>query len=180
MNFTPLKTAGKTLGTLAVVAVLITTVLVAIPGVIGADASYVVLSNSMEPALETGDVVIVQSVAPAAISHGDIITYQRPAGADNGLNQVSHRVINIEETNGEFTYQTKGDANDAPDPYQVHESDLTGRVWFTIPYIGYLIQFIGTTAGILTFVVLPGILLVVTELYSVYQDATTQPQDEPS
>ncbi|MGB9963319.1 signal peptidase I (plasmid) [Halobacterium sp. MBLA0001] len=178
MNRPSLQTAGKTTATLAVVAVLLTTVLVAIPGVIGADASYVVLSNSMEPALETGDVVIVQAVAPGAIEVGDVITYQRPPDADGGPNRVSHRVIDVHEADGELTYQTKGDANDAPDPYQVHESDLTGRIWFTIPYIGYLIRFIGTTAGILTFVVLPGILLVVTELYSVYQDATTQPQDE--
>lgn len=177
MNLASFKAAGKTIGTIAIVAALILTVVVAIPGVIGAEESYVVLSNSMQPALETGDVVIVQSVAPAAISSGDIITYQRPPDADGGPNRVSHRVLHVQQTDGGFTYQTKGDANDAPDPYQVSESELIGRVWFTIPYIGYFIRFIGSTAGILAFVVLPGSLLVVTELYSVYQDAT-QAQDE--
>lgn len=166
------KRVGKLVATVAVISCLLIMGVVAVPGAVGAEASYVVLSDSMEPAFSSGDIVIVQSVAPAAISTGDVITYQSPR-AEGNAQRVSHRVIGIDQTQGEYVFQTKGDANEQPDAYQVSEADLTGKVWFVIPYVGYLVQFAGTTLGMLLLIVVPGMLLVVTELWSVYQDATT-------
>lgn len=166
------RTIGNaTVAGVSLIAVVII-IVIAVPGAVGAEASYVVLSDSMEPAFSSGDIVIVQSVAPAAISTGDVITYQSPR-AEGNAQRVSHRVIGIDQTQGEYVFQTKGDANEQPDAYQVSEADLTGKVWFVIPYVGYLVQFAGTTLGMFLLIVVPGILLVVTELWSVYQDATT-------
>lgn len=174
MNTDALRTGCRWAGTATVVAAVVLFILIAVPGVIGAEASYVVLSDSMEPAFSAGDVIVVQSVPPAAIATGDIITYQAPQ-AESG--RISHRVVEINQADGERTFRTKGDANEQPDPYQVSESGLTGRVWFAIPYAGYIVRFAGTTLGQLLLIALPGALLVVSELWSVYQDAVTDPTD---
>lgn len=146
------------------------TVVIAVPGAIGAEASYVVLSDSMAPTFSSGDVVIVRSVEPAAVSPGDVITYRSPAGSGVDAERISHRVVGVER-DGETTFRTKGDANDGADPYRVSESELVGRVWFVLPQVGYVVSFAGTTAGIVSLVVLPGVLLVTTELWSVYRTA---------
>ena len=73
-----------------------------------------VLSGSMEPAIRTGDVIIVEPLRPEhEIREGDVITF-RAADAPDML--ITHRVIGIVSVNGEpAAYVTKGDANEAPD-----------------------------------------------------------------
>ena len=69
------------LGGVAAVAVVVAvalTVVVAAPGLFGAESSYVVLSDSMSPAIESGDIVVVQDTAPGAVAEGDVITYRNP------------------------------------------------------------------------------------------------------
>ena len=58
--------------------------------------------------------------------------------------------------------------NDQRDGYVVEEGDIIGTVWFSIPLVGYFLRFAGTDRGALLLVVVPGIALVVTELWSVY------------
>lgn len=166
-----LTTVGKVAATLLVVSALAVTAVVAVPGVVGADESYVVLSDSMAPALTTGDVVVVRSVPPERIGVGDVITYNSPEAGN--MDRISHRVVAVDRSGGETTFRTRGDMNDRRDQYVVEESDLIGRVWFSIPVVGYFLRFAGTDLGIVLLVVVPGVSLVVTELWSVYRDAVT-------
>ena len=66
----------------------------------------VILTGSMKPAIDPGDVVIVRKAEAGDVKIGDIIQYWR------GDIFIIHRVIDIKET-GEF--QTKGDNNISPD-----------------------------------------------------------------
>lgn len=147
------------LGLVVLIAVVAPFVVYAVPGVVGADASFVVLSGSMEPAISAGDVVIVESMAPAAISVDDVITYSR---SDQGAT-VTHRVIDIDGEGAERVFYTKGDANEAPDQRSVPASTVVGAVVLTLPYLGYVIQFVGTTTGFVLLVVLPFAALVLSE-----------------
>ncbi|WP_255152029.1 signal peptidase I [Halorarius halobius] len=164
--------AGRHLLAVAMLAVLAVVAVVAVPSVVGAEASYVVLSDSMEPAFSSGDVVVVRSVAPGDVSPGDVITYRSPAADGSDVRRVSHRVVAVERVDGEVVYRTKGDANEAPDDYVVEESALVGRVWVVLPHVGHAVRFAGSTVGILTLVVLPGVALVATEIWSLYRELT--------
>ncbi|RJX43033.1 signal peptidase I [Halonotius aquaticus] len=149
--------------TLVLIAAVSPFVVFALPEVVGADESYVVLSGSMEPTLSPGDVVIVDATATVGI--GDIITY------DTG-DQVptTHRVI--DERDG--GYQTKGDANENVDSGLVAFESVIGRTIITIPFVGYVILWANSPVGYVLLVVIPLVLLGVSELHKwARQDPTT-------
>ena len=156
---------------LVVLSVVAPFVVFAVPQVVGADQSYVVLSGSMEPAIPTGSVVVVAAVAPETVETGDVITY----GGSATEPTTTHRVVDIGSTNGQRWFRTKGDNNEDPDPRLVPADALVGQVLslpipgvgptlFVIPLIGYVIQFAQTTVGFGLLVVVPFALLATAEL----------------
>jgi signal peptidase len=149
------------LGTVIGVLILAAFVIQAVPGIIGADASYVVLSGSMEPAISPGDAVVVDSVDPTTIDRGDVITFTRGTG---GV-PVTHRVVDIRDGDGGLVFETKGDANEDADPEPVAAEQVTGEVWFVIPFIGHVIFFANTPAGLIVLVGIPIVGFVLSELY---------------
>ena len=51
--------------------------------------------------------------------------------------KLIHRIINIENMNGEIRYYTKGDANTNVDDGYIIKDDIIGTTLFKIKYIGY-------------------------------------------
>ena len=137
-------------------------VVVAVPQVIGADESYVVTSDSMSPEIEGGDVVIVTERPPERIEEDDVITFAPPGDDDR---RTTHRVVEVEEEDGQLQFLTQGDANDAVDPAPVPADRVIGEVTLTIPYFGRFVAFAQTTIGIVSLIILPGLALVGTELW---------------
>jgi signal peptidase len=137
-------------------------VVYAVPATVGAEASYVVLTASMTPAIAPGDVVIVDSVPARDIAVGDVIVFERRTG---DAVPITHRVTGVERSAGAPpAFRTKGDANEDADLSLVTPDRLIGRVVFSIPLIGHVIQFVGTPAGFVALVVIPLGLLVVSEV----------------
>lgn len=83
----------------------------------------IVISGSMEPAIETGDLLIARPVAAADIHAGDVITAVSPS---QGV-QVTHRVVDVSPDGPGVQLTMQGDANALPDaePYTVSESAWT-------------------------------------------------------
>lgn len=127
----------------------------AMPGLIGADESYIVLTGSMRPAYVPGDVVFVTATPTAAIGVGDVITFERGAGPT-----TTHRVIDVVDASGEIAFQTKGDNNEDADPALVRADQVVGVVTFSVPYIGTVITAADTQYGFLALVVVPFALLL--------------------
>ena len=121
---------------------------------------YIVLSGSMSPAFETGSVVLVRPLAPSAVQVGDIITYR---DAEDSEKIVTHRVMAVLPTEP-LSFTTRGDANDANDLIPIPASNLLGRVNYSVPLLGYLLSFVRTGAGILLMVIVPALLIIVSEL----------------
>ena len=111
--------------------------------------AQVVRSESMKPTLNMGDVVIVGPVK-GQLKPGTIISYER----DGEL--VIHRVIEVEGRN----LQTKGDAVEDPDPWEVSLADVEGVFVFKVPYLGFLSSFVRTSFGWGVLVILPAVLLI--------------------
>lgn len=130
----------------------------AVPELIGADRSYVVLSGSMEPYMSAGDAVIVAAGPPASIRQGDIITYQR-----GGDIPTTHRVVERVTDEQGVAFRTMGDANEDPDPGLVRPASVVGEVVLVIPYIGYVVQFANTPIGMVSLVIVPIGLLILSE-----------------
>ncbi|OYR59352.1 signal peptidase I [Halorubrum halodurans] len=163
-----LKRSANLLGIVLLIAVVAPFVVYAVPAVVGAEYSFVVLTASMTPAIAPGDVVVVDERDPAAIGEGDVITFVR---GDSEV-PVTHRVIDVTESGGEVAFETKGDANEDPDSALVPGSNVLGAVAFSIPYIGYVIQFTDSATGFTLLVVLPFALLALSEIWSLYRSRT--------
>ncbi|WP_440990179.1 signal peptidase I [Haloarchaeobius baliensis] len=162
---TPELTRGGVLRAVAlllVIALVVPFVVFAVPQVAGGDASFVVISGSMEPAISVGDAVVVADVNGDDVRVGDVITY---VTADRSA-PTTHRVIEIQQTATGPAFVTQGDNNEDPDASTVTPDRLVGRVILTIPYIGYVVEFVGTTTGFALLVAAPIALLVLTELWA--------------
>ncbi|CEO12293.1 signal peptidase type I [[Clostridium] sordellii] len=95
--------------------------------------TYTVLSGSMEPEFYPGDMVITKHKDKVNINVNDIVTYR-----DNEGVIITHRII--EET--DEGYITKGDNNNVKDAGILKEENIIGKVKFSIPKIGYVMNFL--------------------------------------
>jgi len=167
------RTWGSRLGLVLLVLIVVPFIVYAVPQVVGADHSYVVLSGSMEPAIGTGDAVLVQSVDPQQIETGDVITF----GSSGDDRPTTHRVIAVNDGDGGLTFETKGDNNEDPDASSVPAENVEGTVMsfgplHSIPLIGYVINFTGTPIGFGALFVVPLVLLVLNEVYNVVSSSS--------
>jgi len=123
-----------------------------------------VMSGSMEPKIKVGSVVFVQKVKPEVLKKDDIITYTSP---ENPEMSITHRLVEIEEKEGKTVFKTRGDANNSEDMAEVSPSEVKGRVVFSLPFLGYLSVWIKKPLGFGLLVILPALLIIVSEILSI-------------
>ena len=116
--------------------------------------TYSVISPSMKPAYNVGDLVYVKNVEPETIEVGDAITFV----LDENLTVATHRVVEIDLETSHF--RTKGDANDTPDANPVHFKNLIGKVVFKIPLLGYVADWVQNPPGTYIAVTVGAVLLI--------------------
>lgn len=101
---------------------------------IGGATPYTVVTDSMQPALPPGSLVVVRPVPIDDIGIGDVITYQLKPGRPE---VVTHRVVSVGDNAGHGrVLHTKGDANNAADENWVVPKQVRGRLWYAVPYVG--------------------------------------------
>ena len=125
---------------------------------VGGVLPLIVLTDSMHPEIDSGDLIICNTIAAEQVKEKDIISFFDPAG--NGTSVVTHRVIEIVEENGELSFRTRGDNNNTEDKELVPAKNLVGIYKTRIPGAGHVAMFMQSTAGLIVCVVLPIILLV--------------------
>lgn len=148
----------------------------AMPALVGADESYIVLTGSMKPTYAPGDVVFVAETPAAAIAAGDVITFQRGSGPT-----TTHRVIEVVDASGDLAFRTQGDNNEDPDPALVRADQVVGVVTLSVPAVGNVITAADSQYGFLLLVVVPFALLVLDVAYGALRDrrgTTAAPLDE--
>ena len=125
---------GLSAGLLAFV-VLIGALVIVIPAIAGA-TPMTILTQSMIPTYPPGTLVIVKPIKANEISIGDAITYQIESGKPD---VVTHRVTSIiASSTGKKSFITKGDNNAFADEKPVVPDQIKGRVWYSVPWIGYV------------------------------------------
>ncbi len=92
--------------------------------------SFVIVSESMEPTIMTEDVIFITNTSRENLEVGDIISFR----IGDYIN--THRIIRIEQQNGEEVYITKGDNNNAEDRTPVKFEDIEGKYLFRLPGFG--------------------------------------------
>lgn len=122
-----------------------------------------VVSGSMEPKYNIGDVLISKDVEADQIKVGDVISYFGQSGsfADK---VVTHEVVSIEmDANGKRIYHTKGLVNVIEDPI-VYEDQVFGVVKYKSILLSLIYKVVGKPWGMFVFVVLPMIYIIGSEI----------------
>lgn len=93
---------------------------------------YAVTSPSMEETLGVGDIVFVKPVTFEELQVGDVVT----VASSDRKSFFTHRVVEINKN--DRTVTTRGDANGADDPMPTEADRIVGRMWYSVPLLGYL------------------------------------------
>jgi signal peptidase I len=135
------------------------------------------LTGSMAPEINPGDVTIVTPIAISEVTEGMVITYHRPI-EDHSL--VTHRVISVTTApDGTVSVQTKGDANEAADPWTATlDGDTAYQVRAVVPLLGHVIE--ALRAPVVTQALLYGAptLLVGWLLLTIWRPARVEEDEE--
>lgn len=141
---------------------------------------YTVLSGSMEPEYHVGSMIYVVSVDPTSLDVRDPVTFYL-----DSTTVATHRVIEViddDKNPGAKYYRTQGDANDDPDSELLHSSKVIGKPIFTIPYLGFLSNYIqhdpGRTITLIVCLVLMVLTFVPDLLFREKKENSEQTTDE--
>lgn len=119
------------------------------------------MGGSMEPAIHVGSAVVARPVPSQELQVGDMIVFS--PGSQGALPLV-HRIVAIHDRDGTRYYTTRGDANKSSDVAEISLPPTAWRVWYAVPWAGYVISFASSGTGTLVLVVLPFATLVLTSV----------------
>lgn len=140
---------------------------------------YSVLTGSMRPDYPPGSLIVVKPVDADSIDVGDVITYQMRSGDPE---VVTHRVVEVTRADdGERRFITRGDANNVDDEPAVRPVQVRGRLWYSIPYLGYVnTWFTGNRRTIVVYVIAGALFAYgAWQLYTGFRRADDLEPDEP-
>ena len=137
--------------------------------------SFTVMSGSMEPAIDTGDVVVDETISPRTAKPGDVVTFPAPDGSKR---LITHRLRAVSEHGGQVRAETKGDANNTVERWQVPANGHIGRVVYRVPKIGYALATVISPRGRLLLLVVVIVALAGLALERIWRSAGNE-QEQP-
>ena len=162
-----IKKAWNIVSSILVALVVILALLLVGARVVGLQV-FTVLSGSMEPTYHTGSLIYVKKVDPYTIKEGQPITFMLD---ENTV--ATHRVVGIvpdEEDPAVIRFRTKGDANEAEDGSLVHYKNVIGTPIFSIPYLGYVADYIQHPPGMYVAISAGAVLLLLVFIPDIFAD----------
>lgn len=137
-----------------------------------------VLTGSMQPNYNVGDIIIVKTTDADELKVKDVITFYS-SDPDMQGQIVTHRINNIIEENGQRKFETKGDNNEGIDADLVTEDKIVGKVQFKIPAVGKAVNFLQTNrTAFFLIVILPMLVIMAFEVKDIILIARSGDEDE--
>ncbi|PKR77201.1 signal peptidase I [Halalkalibacillus sediminis] len=178
-----IKWIGKVVNVFLIVALVFTSILVFTnlssdgpPQIFGQELK-VVYSGSMEPEIKTGAVIgINPNIDKNSIKVGEVIMFQSEPGV-----YVTHRVMDVTQNDSGVLYTTKGDNNESADINPVQAENVYGvHSSINIPFVGYMMDYANSSMGVATLLIIPGIILLLSSIKSIYQAIRLRKEDVQS
>lgn len=120
-----------------------------------------VVTGSMEPTIPVGSLLITKQVDIGTIQVDDIICFRTQVSEIWGK-IVTHRVVDLWQTEAGMLLETKGDANFVSDGYLVDRMNFVGKViWYTGDgsMLANILSVFTSKVGFLGCIVFPSLLL---------------------
>ena len=174
---------------ISVIKFILTTLIIIIIGVIliqrfsnnnmslGGYRIFTVVTESMVPKYQVGDVILIKEEEKSNIQIGDDVTYMGKIGsyADK---IVTHQVIGIEIGNdGLLKFHTKGIANEDEDPL-VSEEQIYGVVQAKLQIVTFLNGIINNMYGMYFLIIIPLAIIMFTEFKSFKEEKIDYDEDD--
>jgi signal peptidase I len=131
--------------------------------------TLVVQGGSMGHSVPMGSLVIARWTAAQDIEVGDVIVVQED-DEDGPARPKLHRVVSLDGQGDQILVRTKGDANQTADPKEYILPDRVLIPALTAPYLGYVAGFAMTPLGWAFLILLPGTVLALLILRSIWAD----------
>jgi signal peptidase len=176
---TPLRWLGRRARTLVlwiVLGAVFGALLAATAPLLIGDRSFTVRSGSMTPAIETGDVLVTEPVAPLEAKVGDVVTFLDPEGSGR---LISHRVQSLRRVGDAVSFVTRGDANTSTEHWNVPADGSVGKVVYRVPRVGYVLVWAGTVPARIGLIVVPALLLSWIAPSRIWRPARETEEDAP-
>ena len=122
-----------------------------------------VVSDSMAPTFNAGDLIIIRSCDPATLQEGDIVTFHTIINNEFALN--THRIAEIQGEGDARSYVTKGDNNEIADIHMITGGDIVGKYVACLPHFGTVVEFLSSSIGFLLVIVLPLLIFFIYQVY---------------
>jgi len=110
---------------------------------------YVVLTESMEPVINAGDIVVVTKADLDELKVDDIITFMADINGDGVKEPVTHYIADVYFNAQDVRiFRTKPIYENVVDNWFLQDQDILGQYWFRIPVLGLIVQFAQSPFGI--------------------------------
>ena len=120
---------------------------------------YNIVTGSMVPVYNVGDVIIVKEVDPNTLKVGDDVCYKGEEGSFKDK-IITHRIISITEKDGKKVFTTQGVANNIADP-SISSEQIYGRVVYKLKILSLFSHLVNNNLFTMYFVVLVPIVLII-------------------
>ena len=118
-----------------------------------------VMTGSMEPEIPVNSMIVVEKVDSRELEIGDVISFfSRDPSLYGEVN--THRILEIQEQDGELVFLTKGDANNVSDQYLTLEEDIIGKVVWVSLFIGKLVRLASNPLFFIPCIMIPLVVLL--------------------
>ena len=122
-----------------------------------------ITTGSMEPTYSPDTLIVVKKTDPSEIKEGDVISfYSSDPALEGAVN--THRVVSIRQDGTNYIYETKGDANNTADLYDVQSRFLLGKVIWDSLFLGKLSRLAANPLIFIPFILIPLAIILITNL----------------
>jgi signal peptidase len=98
-------------------------------------------TDSMQPAIAAGDVVVDRAVAARDLRAGQIASIPDPG---LGGRLITHRVVSVTTTGATTTIVTRGDANDSSERWVMPADREVKRMVARVPWLGHVMAWLAS------------------------------------
>ncbi|MDD5980091.1 MAG: signal peptidase I [bacterium] len=129
---------------------------------------FTIVTGSMEPKYNVGDMVLAKEVKASDIEVYDDVVYNGKED-DFAGKIVAHQVIKKEMKNGKYSFVTKGIANPTEDPV-ISEDQIIGKIIYKTYVLSFISKIVNNVYGFYFLLFVPIVVLVFIEIIKIIEE----------
>ena len=144
---------------------------------IGGIRIFNIVTESMVPEYQVGDILISKSIDPSKIEIGDDVVYMGEVGSFQGK-IITHRVIDIEKDGDYYKFHTKGIANEYEDPAVVTADQIYGTIIYKTHILSFISKIINNLYGFYFLIFIPLAVLIIVKIVKIHREKYEEDDDD--